>query len=424
MPEDSVESSVFEFVESGERWGKEFSPDRMSASTSGALSIRTTPKHSRSFLAVFAVFVVVSVVGLSGVFVAIAKVRVQDWIAYWAAGHQLVRHINPYDSQVIQKLEISQGLHAATHVLMARNPPFALYFMAPLGHLNAQTASILWRLLLASCLALSCHLIWTLLGRPSGGWYRIGYVFAPALSCVAMGQTSILALLGLLLFFDLHQKQPFVAGIALSLCAIKPHLFLPFVVALLGWIVTRQAYRLLAGAAVALIAESLFPLYFDHSVWSHYRMMIRTDGIEGQFTPTIGVAIRFLLNRHAMWLEFIPVAAGCVWAAWYFYRNRESWNWLTQGALLMMVALTVTPYAWLPDYVLLLPFIISLVYRCSETALTVLLALMSVATIQFLLGVELYSPWYLWQTVAWLGWYLYALRVSTQPRGQLKAELA
>ena len=44
-----------------------------------------------------------------------------------------------------------------------------------------------------------------------------------------------------------------LAGAALLLCAAKPHLFLPFGIVLLLWIITRKQYRILAGFCVALL---------------------------------------------------------------------------------------------------------------------------------------------------------------------------
>jgi hypothetical protein len=87
----------------------------------------------------------------------------------------------------------------------------------------------------------------------------LGYSFAPALVCLIVGQTSLFALLGLVLFLRLHRTRPFLAGVSLWLCALKPHLFLAFGVVLLAWIIVSRCYRILLGAASAMAAAMRFP---------------------------------------------------------------------------------------------------------------------------------------------------------------------
>ncbi len=175
----------------------------------------------------------------------------RDFISYWATGQQLVHHGNPYDSGAVSALEHSAGLtHQA--VLIMRNPPWALPLAYPLGFLPLRIAGVLWTVLLLACLLLSVRMVREMHGSPHNRIHWIGLSFTPALICVTMGQTALIGLLGLVLFLRLQPSRPFAAGAALWLCALKPHLFLPFAAALAAWIVFSRSYRLLAGFVAAI----------------------------------------------------------------------------------------------------------------------------------------------------------------------------
>jgi hypothetical protein len=373
-------------------------------------------KYSPIFLGIFTAFLLASAAMFITLGIVTAKATPFDWLSYWSSAHQMVQHADPYDRPAARAIEDFMGLHSKWGPMITRNPPSALFLMFPLGYMSAEHASVVWRFLLLACLALSVHNIWIAFGKPRTQWHWVAYCFMPALTTVALGQSTIFALLGFSLFLRFYSTRPYLAGAALSLCAIKPHLFIPFGIALLGWILARRAYTIIVGAAASLLLESLFPLIFDPLVWQHYRNMITSDRIEEQFLPCIGVLLRFAVNRHAMWVEFIPAAVAGLWAAWYFYRNRDSWDWKTHGTLLLLVSVVATPYLWMADYALLLPGILVALY-VQPRAISILLAMMSAATIQTLHGAAANSPFYLWHSIAWLAWFLYCMkdRLLTQP---------
>jgi len=142
---------------------------------------------------------------------------------------------------------------------------------------------MLWSLPLAACWILCLRMLWILHGRPKRTFRVFGYPFAPwfvlllyapALICVLVGQTGLFALLGLVLFLRFHRSQPFLAGVSLWLCALKPHLFLPFAVVLLLWVIVSRSYSVLAGAAIALGASSVVAALVNPSAWSQYARMM------------------------------------------------------------------------------------------------------------------------------------------------------
>jgi Glycosyltransferase family 87 len=349
----------------------------------------------------------ISAVGIGGTIWITARSAPLDWLSYWTCGHQLVRHQNPYDAGQTLRLENLHGFPKNKRAFMARNTPNALFLMAPIGYLHPYAAGMVWRIFLIACVVASVHLIWVILGRPRNRWYLIAYCFTPVIMCIVLGQSTLIALLGIVLFLRYHTEKPLLAGTALSLCAIKPHLFFPFAVVLLGWIVMRRAYRLLIAIVVAVLIESLLPLYFDPSVWSHYREMMRMNGVQDQFRPAVGSVLRFAIDPHQFWIQFIPALCSCIWAAWYFRRHRDSWDWTGHAPLILLVSVAVAPYFGAYDCALLLPAIVFALYQREGISLGILLASICAASYQYLRGTSFLSSLYLWQSVFWLGWYLF-----------------
>lgn len=334
----------------------------------------------------------------------------RDYIAYWATGQQLVHHGNPYDGDAMMRIELSAGHPVMDGVMLMRNPPWALALAYPLGFLGLRADSLLWSLALLLCLIISVRILWRLHGRPNTPLHWLGYSFTPALLCLMAGQTSLFALLGYVLFLDLHQRRPFLAGICLWLCALKPHLFLPFGVVLLAWILVSRSYKILAGAAVAMAASCAITFCIDPSAWSDYAHMMRTTGIESDHIPCLSEALRFWLSPQTVWLAWLPAALGSTWALGYFWSRRHAWDWMKDGSLLMLVSLVLAPYYWVYDDALAVPALLQGAYLTRYRSLLVVLAMASLLIeVELLRGIRMSTSFYLWTAPAWLVWYLCAI---------------
>jgi hypothetical protein len=246
-------------------------------------------------------------------------------------------------------------------------------------------------------------------GSPPDHTHWLGLAFTPALICLTMGQTSLLALLGLVLFLRFHSRRPFAAGAALWLCALKPHLFLPFAAALAAWIVVSRSYKLLAGGAFAIALSSAAAFLIDPRAWFDYIRMMRSPAVENEFIPCLADALRHWLDPRAAWLQYLPAALCCLWALIYFWRRRAAWDWTTNGSPLMLVSLLAAPYCWLYDQCLAIPALLDGAYATRSRSLLAVLALaILVMDIELLCTVKVISALYLWTAPAWLVWYLFA----------------
>jgi hypothetical protein len=135
------------------------------------------------------------------------------------------------------------------------------------------------------------------------------------------------------------------------------------------------------------------------------------------FIPTLSVLLRFSIDRNAMWLQYAPVAAACVWALWYFWTRRVNWSWLHNGALLLLVSDVFAPHAWFIDEVVVLPAILAALYAAknSRTLLIIFVLMSAIALLELEEGVKLISPYYIWTAPAWLVWYLIATNRRRAP---------
>jgi len=341
----------------------------------------------------------------------------RDFVVYWATGQQLVHHANPYDVDAMMRIERGAGLPIGYGVLFMRNPPWALPLALPLGLLGVRVGALVWSLLLLGCLWLSVRMVWQMHGRPSKLLNFLGLSFAPALVCLIVGQTSLFALLGLVLFLRLHGTRPFVAGMALWLCALKPHLFLPLGVVLLAWVVVSGSYRILLGAAAALAASCAASWWIDPTAWADYAHMMRTYGIEKEFIPCWSVVLRLWVSPQTTILQYVLPIAGCVWALLYFWKRRQGWDWVRHGGLLIVVSILAAPYCWVFDQAVAIPALLQGSYRTRSRVLLVFLALASVGIeVGLVCGVKLPSPLYLWTAPVWVAWYLLAMASAPRTR--------
>jgi hypothetical protein len=343
----------------------------------------------------------------------------RDYIIYWATAQQLAHGANPYDEVAITRIERSMGFPAPYQTGLMRNPPWALPLIYPLGFLSPRVGWLIWAMLLLASLAASVYMLWILYGRPRNRRYLLGLTFGPALLSLIYGQTSLFALLGLVLFLRLLRTHPFMAGISLWLCALKPHLFLPFGVVLVAWVLVSKSYKLVAGAAAAMAASCAITYVIDPLAWTQYLRMVNSSGMTRDFVPCLSYLLRNWISPHSIWLQYLPAALGCVWALAYFWPRRQAWDWMNHGSPLMLVSFLAAPYSWVYDQGLVIPALLNGAYRARFQSLLIALASLS-ALVEVTLFFSIRFPatlylWTYWTAPAWLVWYLIATKTKKTP---------
>ncbi len=345
----------------------------------------------------------------------------RDFVEYWAAGRQLVHHANPYDGDALLRSERSVGFPSDLPPQIMANPPWALPLVLPLGMLSPMAAELLWLVILLTSLIASVWMVWVMHGRPETPVNFLGYTFGPALFCLLLGQVSVLLLLGVVLFLYLHRSRPFLAGICLWLCMLKPHLFLPFGTVLLVWAITTKTYRVLAGTVAVLAVSTAVVFIMDPHIWAHYSQMMASVRVDRLPIPCFSILLRQHVWPHTLWLQCLPAIVGCVWSLFYYRKQRDNWEWLTHGSPLLLLSVLVAPYTWFIDQAVVIPALLHGAYVTRSRCLVALLALASaVIDIQWFLGASaLHSALFLWTTPTWLAWYLIARRSASRSPDQL-----
>jgi hypothetical protein len=348
-----------------------------------------------------------------------------DFIQYWAAEQQLVHGANPYDPNELLRLESAEGL-GRNWPKISPSPPVAYILALPLGLVSAKAGLLLWTLALAASAVASIWILGILFGRQASQLHIYCYLFPPLLACLLVGQLGIFLLLGIVLFLYFHETRPFLAGAALLPYAMKPHLLAPFAVVLLLWVLCRSSYRILAGFAATLLASCALTLCCDRRIWSQYVRTMHTVGTINVYVPTLSRALRDLVDYNAPWIQFLPVAAGCIWALWYFWTRRARWNWMDHGMILLLISVATAPYAWFTDEALLLPAVLAGLYQAVDLrrSLLPLVLIVAVAQIEIFNVVNVNSPYYLWTVPAYLAWYLYATGRIGARSGQAHSDAA
>jgi hypothetical protein len=323
-----------------------------------------------------------------------------DYIEYWSAGRLFIRGANPYSEPLILALEKTRGF-APDAPLVMLNPPWALFMVAPLGFLPGLPALVLWVLatmgsVLASILALDVP--------PQ---YRtLAFLFAPVLATFTMEQSSPFLLVGFCLFLRLQARRPFLAGAALLLMSIKPHLFLVFWAVLLLDCLYRRRVAILAGLATALACSSAFATIVSPHVWQDYFTLMRSARLDQNPFLSLPMLFRMLIDWRIAWLALVPAAMAVIWGVSYYWWKRATWDWKQHGMPLMMVTILTSPYGWVSDEVVLLPPVVFAALSSPRRFSIEMVTLLNLAAI---LAFCTTAQARAWLPLAWFAWYLYAV---------------
>ena len=362
-----------------------------------------------------------------------ASVAVRDSIQYWATGKLLLHRQNPYSVSSVQALESSQG-YPANRPLMLRTPPWSVWMVLPVGLLSSFWAWVVWLAILLASLVISIRISWRIYGdgpSPPAAFLLTGYLFAPVAACLVAGQMGMVLLLGIALFLLLEQDRPFLAGAALLIPMAKPHIFALLWLVLAVWVIARKRWSLLGGVTAAFLLANGIALVFDPAIFRHYREMLQQQAIQHEFIPALSGMIRGIFFRRYFWVQFVPTVLGLLWSTWFYWKNRQVWNWRQHGPAVLIVSLLTTPYSWMTDEVVLLPAILQGVMWLNRTKLRVrsqlVILLFVCLDLLLLLIVNAQVPpatgIYFWSSLVWFSWYWFAKsREVLHPSGRYRGQ--
>ncbi len=348
-----------------------------------------------------------------------------DFKAYWAAAALIVRGGNPYDPNdmlAIQQEAVAGQEGNTNLVLNAWNPPWLILLMVPLGWLPFNLAAGIWMFINLLILGIVLILTWDMLIIQNGdrGFpivLVVGYFFIPTIILISMGQISSLVLLGIILGLRWIQKtQDWLAGSALLLTTIKPHLSYFLLLLIFIWVVQNRRWKIIGGMAVAaLLSLGIFFILLPG--WpGDYITLIRSMPYTQIYTSTVGSLMAAVFGIKLFYLSAVLV----LFLIRPLLNLVRSEGWLVPANFSLLVGIPLSPFGFLFDQILLLPAIIQIIVWIWRKELRGLKAIViSGCTILVNLGVLMlvtlegpkYYYWFVWAPLALLVIYFFAWKI-------------
>jgi hypothetical protein len=187
-----------------------------------------------------------------------------------------------------------------------------------------------------------------------------------------------------------------------------------FWLALVPWAIAQRRWRILAGAALAILAATAIGLAANPQVLRQYVDVMTHRPPDSFRTPTIGTLLREAWGAGPFWLQYLSLIPGVLWLAIYVWRHRRHWDWGQELPLLLLVSVLLAPYgAWPFDLVLLLVAVLRVAAAApSRIALWLYVGINGTAALMVARFIHFF--WFLWLTPALLLSYLGLQHVTAQ----------
>jgi len=292
-----------------------------------------------------------------------------DFRVYWSAAALFAQGDSPYDPDALwalQQTAIPDLISSEIPSQPAWNPPWLILILCPLGFLPFCSATIIWMFFNMLLVGLALTVTWQLT-NPSPNdrgiliVILVGYLFLPTIVLLIFGQVSSLVLIGIVLWLWCIQKnRDWLAGAALFLTTIKPHLSYFFLSLVLLWVIQNRRWKILGGMAVAgSLSLSIFFIVIPTWLTDYFHLLqvLGEQVYQTIFTSTLGSLMYAWTGSNlfkfsaVILLIFIPPLLRIV--------KRDGWLVPTNFALLSGIPLS--PYGFLFDQVLLLPAIVQMI---------------------------------------------------------------
>lgn len=272
-----------------------------------------------------------------------------DFLGFYA-GAQLAGSPQLYDRDSIAKVQLRTV--GDTFEIQYGRLPYYAWMLQPLGRLPYRTAYAIWVAMQAAAFA-GFLALW-----PGGGGrtkWLAGCWSIPAFVCLFNGQDDLLLLCcAACAAWLLRGKKAIAAGLVLTLCASKYHLFMlaPLV------IVAQRRWRMAAGMAMggAIAAAASFAVGGGDWPRRYYEVLTH---------PGINTGLRHMPNLHSLMGMgrlglTLQVAATLALAAGVYLAARRCKRFEEPLALALAAGVLIGYHGYLHDCSLFLPAIIAL----------------------------------------------------------------
>ena len=303
----------------------------------------------------------------------VSHFSLSDFIEYWTAAHLFVHKQNPYSLNAMMEQQRALGWNAPDP-LMVMSPPQILPLLVPLGLLRSfALARVMWLWLSALILVLALMILSEVYGATEHEQRNVMFAaafFFPVWLCFVLGQIAPLLLLGVAGFLWFERRGClFMAGAALAVTTLKPHLFYLVWITVLLWAVEKREIRMLAGAGLSSCVAIVAALTVDGLVLSQYLALVQSSYIWA-YLSGLGGLLRLILRGRHHFVQFAPMLPGLGALIWYWRGHRAHWIWRDNLPFVLTLSLLTAAYGWPFDELVLLLPIVMVAVRCTSDSKT------------------------------------------------------
>lgn len=330
-----------------------------------------------------------------------------DFIQYWSAAREFADNKNPYDSEKlasIQQATFSKlGISRESSILYAT--PICLPLVYFLNWFDYSEAKTVWLLVSLTLIYWPTWIFFykntARLDRRSLLLFIISaFTFSPFYSAIFYGQISWLIYIGWVGFLLLYSQLPLLAGLALSLTLIKPHLlYLIYLLLILG-LKQDRCRRTLLGLLLGAFGLTLCAIAVNEEILRSYLAFSARPPIFWK-TINLGSWLQSFSDTHKIFIRFLPTGLTAFAFAVFLYRKKslKHCNDCTFLALLAPLSILTAPYGWLYDCVLAFPLLAIIIgFRHLELQqnICVVAILVAATAVQIAIGSSISQQGLIW----------------------------
>ena len=353
---------------------------------------------TRPSFRIVGVVIVLIVLGALFYFKAKQNYQHQDYInsnffSFWLAGRMVWTGQSPYNtSQWLAGFDAFGATYRPSKILQYPLP--LMFLMAPLGLLSVGNAYFVWQLV---CLAIMAAIVYALIRNEQGRGYLFlpltasFLFFGPFYLSLQVGSVGIISLGAIAVTILIHEKLPFLAGVALSLTLLKPPQALPLLFLAGIWSLSKKDWKLISGILTGglllfLIWISKDPLGLVKFRSSSDLLLAHTLGVQSNVFSFSYFACR--QNLSCMWVigsttTLIVLMLG----VWYLITNRIQLNTWEAFNFIIPVGFFSAVYLWSYDqllYIIPIVWIAAHLLRRTHSYIAVILFLIIVDVVSFI----------------------------------------
>ena len=288
-----------------------------------------------------------------------------DFLAYWAAARLMISGGNPYDLDAMTLIQEQNRPNGETQndLLTSWNPPWLSLILIPFAGLPFQWAAIVWMftniLLVGLSILITLDLSGYSLDKMEFLWSLLTCLFfGETIALLNLGQIGSLVLLSVLLSVRLiRDKRDWLAGGVLLFSTIKPHLVYLVLFFIFLWVIYNKRWSIVASFLLTgLAAIGISSLIFPGWIPAYLNLLLSTQ-FGTLYTSTIGSFFSNVAGIQGF--QYLGVLSFPL--AIPLLKNFSKLGWVTILNIAWLVSVSLGPYGFTFDQVVLLPTLVQMV---------------------------------------------------------------